>query len=354
MARKVGDNVDASDIVHQLMDLYNRNKSITHLKEQGSFLSLPPKTPEEKWVEAEQKRLAARLLEPSQIKKIERLKPDKISEQKKIEELIGYPHEDPTCFTMAMAGSPFVGTVEMSNGLNLSVNMGLTCQIHWPGGALQTLSYSLGDTEPVYQFKPSQVSVEITNLKTKEQCHVLHPEYQLMIRPIYADGKTREGYLISWVNTFKMGAYPWEHGYQENFEIRNVTPPDGAFQYLKTRGELGRVIWPQHMRQVFAEVQKQYDTSQQSGQNGLPIFTRFDPSGKIRGKMHATTYADGISRFAGGWFEIPNVVYVRGGMHKVLGNINPFSALPKPNPLTPIRQPVRRISAIGKERQRDT
>ncbi|MBQ7413070.1 MAG: hypothetical protein IJV07_02200 [Alphaproteobacteria bacterium] len=354
MESKIKDEVDTSDTGHQLMDLYNKNKSSDHLRAPCSVFSSRDKTPKEKWIEAEQKRLAARLLEPAQIKKIERLRPDKVFEQKKIEELIGHPHEDPTCFTMAMAGSPFIGTVEMSNGLNLSVNMGLTCHIHWSGGALQALSYSLGEAEPVYQFKSNQVSVEITNLKTKEQCHVLHPEYQLMVRPIYADGKTREGYLVSWADTFKMGAYPWENGYQENFEIRNVTPPDGAFQYLKTRGELGHVIWPQHMRQVFAAIQKEYDVSQQSGQNGLPIFTRFDPSGKTRGKMHATAYADGISRFAGGWFEIPNVVYVRGGMRKALGNINPFPALPKPNPLTLIRQPVRQISAIGKERQRDT
>lgn len=153
------------------------------------------------WLKTEQKRLAARLIEPSRIKKIERLKLDKVTEQARIDELIAFPGGDPTCFTMAMASSPFVANVEMSNGLKLSVNMGLTCHIHWPGGALQRLSDTLGDTQPVYQFKQDEVSREITHLKTKEKCQVLYPEYKLIMRPIYADGKNREKYEVSWADT---------------------------------------------------------------------------------------------------------------------------------------------------------
>ena len=251
---------------------------------------------------AEEYFFAIKVAQPAQVKSIFRLKPNPELEEKLIGDFIKYPLANPTQYTLAMEGKPFVALVSMDNGIKYRAAMTRLMYIEWPKGSIQNPQVM---KQKLLGNNPNRPTIYADKI-----------EYALLLWPLHKGAKVDENDFIDvrWhenddiVNFQEKEGKDAEDGVHTIGGIRlgGTSVCTGSFELLNDVYGF-REKYPRHFHQLFGAVQKSYDFARQQNSLGKAIYTLFDPTKPIRGIGWTIPILPFEQRT---YFEIPEVKVV--------------------------------------------
>ena len=281
------------DTVSQaLMQLYQDNKR----QSQEQRKKLLKEIRENKRKETEEILFAKKVIEPAKVKNVFRLKPNATLENDLINHFMGTPLADPSKYTLAMEGKPFIALISMNNGLKYRAAMTRLMYIEWPTGAIHP--------PQIYQQKL------LGNSHPRPTIHADKINYALLLWPIHKDGKIYpHDYIdVRWDINDDIATLREKEGKTATDGIHTTggvylsgtAVCTGSFKLLNNGGI--RQKYPSHFHQMFAEIQKNYDRSSEKKTLGKSVYSLFDPQNSIKRKICILT--DSMKRIP---VEIPSL-----------------------------------------------
>ena len=246
---------------------------------------------------------ARKIVEPANVKSIFRIKPAPELEEKLIEEFVSFPLADPTQYTVAIEGTPFVALVNMDNGLQYRAAMTRLMYIKWPKGTEQS-------------WKSSSVKL-LTDKQTEKPTLLADKiDYALFLWPIHKDGKINEHDSIDvrWDIHDDIATLQEKEGKDSGDGITTVGGVHlsgtgvctGAFELLNDAYGM-RETYPRHFHKLFSEIQKAYDRARMHGTLGKAIYALLDPAKPPCGLGYTIPlFPNEVRRY----FEIPEIKIV--------------------------------------------
>lgn len=251
---------------------------------------------------AEEYFFAMKIAQRAKVKSIFRLKPNPELEEKLIDDFIKYPLANPTQYTLAMEGKPFVVLVSMDNGIKYRAAMTRLIYIEWPKESIQN-----------QQIMKQKL---LGNNLNKPTIYADKIEYALLLWPLHKNAKVDENDFIDvrWHENDDIINFQEKEGKDTGDGIYTVggthlggtSVCTGSFELLN--GIYGlREKYPRHFHQLFGAVQKSYDFARQQNSLGKVIYTLLDPTKPARGRGWTIPILPTEKRI---YFEVPEVKVV--------------------------------------------
>ena len=228
--------------------------------------------------QAEEYFFALKVAQPANVKSIFRLKPNPNLEEKVIGDFIKRPNADPTKYTMAMEGKPFIAVVSMDNGLQYRAAMTRLMYIEWPQGSAHNTQITKQKLLGNNHNRPTVYADKI--------------HYALLLWPVHKNGRVDENDFIDvrWSERDNIITLQEKEGKDSGDGIRSVDGIhlegtaicSGSFILLNDIWGM-REKYPRHFHRLFGEVQKVYDRAREQNSLGKTIYTLFEPNKPARG-----------------------------------------------------------------------